>query len=271
MKKPILLIAAGSALLFGACTSSTKNETADTALPAPADSVADTVSADTVSADSLTVANIPFKAKKFQKKKGDDELEIEYPVEGNPELLKSIRNWISEGLSGTFKGNPDDAEAFFKHYASKLGQMSEMGEAYKDEFDLEYQNNFVVTYEYSNSVDDGEGWEEESYGTTFLQKDGSIFGKDCFKSYNDMKRLFTEGLKTYFKVKSDAELAKKLNPGVKVTSIGAPARNPWIDEDGIVFSYSPNEIAPTRETPRFTLTYDQIAPYLNDKGKAFFN
>lgn len=220
--------------------------------------------------------SIPFKTKEFEKKKGENVLEIEYPVTGNPELLKSIRTWMNEMLSDTYKGNLDDADAFFRHYSSLLGtdpEMEEYGGFTINKLDVEYLSDLVVTYEHdSYEYEGGAHGMGGSYGTTFLCSDGTIFDKDCFTSYKPMQQLFIDGLKRYFKVKTDKELLDCLISIDNVNKIAPPGRRPWVDEDGVVFSYSPYEIAPySAGAPNFTIPYSKIAPYLTDKGKRFFN
>lgn len=235
----------------------------------------DTLRSD-LKADSALVNNIPFEVRKFEKKKGNDELEVEYPVGGNPELVKSVRNWISEQLTGTYRGNLEDAEAFFKHYAANLGDpdLEEFGGYIKDNFKLEYTNDYIITYKYTSYINEGEGAHDNggSYGFSFLQTDGTLFSKDCFTSYTPMQPLFTAGLKQFFNVNSDSELIKKLNSFItSVNSIAPPAMNPWILRDSVIFSYTPDEIAPETEgTPFFKLGYSQVEPYLTAQGKKFF-
>lgn len=218
---------------------------------------------------------VPLEVKKFEKEVGENELEIEYPVSGNPELVQSIRNWLNEQLSDTFHGDMDDAEAFFRHYASQLGNdpdINEYGGYSIDKFDVEYQNDLLVTYDYTSYLyEGGAHGMGGSYGTTFLKADGSIFDKDCIRSYRDLHQLFIDGLKKYFKVKTDSELAACLLNVTDLGKLNPPGMKPWIEEDGVVFSYTPYEIAPySSGSPNFTIPFDKIKPYLTEKGLRFF-
>ena len=270
MKKHYLIFSAAAALILSGCSSSTKSSDADSSAPA--------VSSDSTQApDSAalpTVQNIPFEVKKMEKKKGENELEIEYPVNGNPALVESVRKWINERLGDSYKGDMNNADAFFRHYASKLGseEFDEFGGYTIDSFDLEFTNDYIVTYEYASyQYEGGAHGDGGEYGTTFLQSSGEIFSKKCFTSYKDLHNLFIEGLKRYFNVKTDKELADNLNISGSLSSLAPPAMEPWIEKDGVAFSYTPYEIAPfAAGCPHFTIPYSQIEPYLTDEGKAFF-
>lgn len=270
MKKHYLLPALTATLLLGACTGTDKTET-DTA------AIADTMTADTAASDSVAaIANIPFEVQKFEKKKGEDELMIEYPVKGNPELLQSVRNWINESLGNKFRGDLDNGEALFHVYSSDLGEdpeLEEFGGYAKDMFKLDYVNDYLVTYAYTSYIyEGGAHGSGGTYGATFRQTDGKQFNKKCFTSYAKMHKLFVDGLKRYFKVKTDSELASHLNEEVSLSKLVAPGREPWIDKEGVVFSYIPYEIAPYSEgSPHFTIPYSEIEPYLTDEGKSFFS
>lgn len=220
-------------------------------------------------------ANLPFKIQKFEKEVGENELQIEYPVSGNPALVASVRNWLNEQLSDTYKGDMDNPEAFFRHYAARLGQdpdLNEYGGYTKDEFEVEYENDYIVTYDYTYYVyEGGAHGMGGSYGTTFLQSDGKIFDKECITSYASLHQLFIDGLKRYFKVKTDQELLGCLLSVNDLKQLAPPGMKPWIEEEGVAFSYTPYEIAPySAGSPNFIIPYSKIAPYLTSEGKRFF-
>lgn len=226
--------------------------------------------------DTAHADNIPFEVKKFEKEKGDNELEIEYPVSGNPEVVDSVRSWINGELTGTFTGNPADAEAFFRHYASQLGtdpDLNEYGGYTIDKFEIQFVNDLIVTYSYTTYLYEGGAHGEGGvYGATFLQSDGTLFSKSCFTSMRELRPLFIEGLKRYFKVTSDEELMGCLLNVKSLSTLPMPGRDPWIEEDGVVFSYTPYEIAPySSGSPRFTIPFDKIRPYLTEKGRSFID
>ena len=276
MKKLLISAYALALLAMGACSSSTKTEEHDSTpiVVNDTDSIpADTI--DSIAAPDTLVAihNIPFETKKMEKKKGDNELEIEYPVKGNEALVDSVRTWISRQLGDSYKGDLNKPDAFFKHYYKKLGDedMEEFGGYTVDKFELEFTDDYIVTYEHSSfEFEGGEHGNGGEYGMTFLQSNGKAFSKKCINSYSARTKLFIDGLKQYFKVKTDAQLTAKLRQGIKLTKLPAPAMTPWIDKEGIVFSYTPYEITSEPVQPKFTIPYSAIEPYLTDEGKQFF-
>ena len=224
--------------------------------------------------DTLTQANIPFVAEKMEEKKGQNVLEVQFPTQGNMELLQSVRQWLNEELGGTYKGDLADGKSFFRHYALQLGHdpdLNECGGYTKDDFEVEYQNDRVVTYEHSSYVNEGESHgESEERGVTFLQEDGSKFTRKCIKSYQGIHSLIVEGLKQYFKVKSDDQLLEHLSNVKSVADIQSPTIDPWITAQGVTFAYMPFEIAEGEKMPTFSIPVSKIQPYLTEEGKRFF-
>lgn len=267
-KRNLTVLSLALALGASSCSSQKAEAQAETGAPAR-EAVAEAAPAPD------PVAPIPFEVRKFEKEVGDNELEIEYPVKGNPELVAAVRKWINEQLSDTYRGDMDNAEAFFRHYAAQVGQdpeLNEYGGYVKNEFEVEYKNDLVVTYDHTSyEYEGGAHGMGGVYGTTFLQSDGSIFGKHCFKTLNALRPLFVEGLKRYFKVKTDAELADCLSNPDGLKHLAAPGMEPWVEEGGVVFSYTPYEIAPySSGSPRFTIPFAQVEPYLTEEGLRFF-
>lgn len=269
-KRVFLLLYATALILLGSC-SGDSGKTGNDTLPSPVNTDTLSIPADTSEAST----NIPFETKKFERKQGKNILEIEYPVSGNPLLLDKVRSWISISLADTYRGDLNNADAFFRHYAGQLGDdpdLEEVGGYTQDRFTVKYINDLIVTYKYTSYLNEGgPNGEQTTQGITFLQSDGEEFSKKCFTSYQSLHNLMVEGLKQYFNSKTDAELLSHLSGISSVAAIPAPALDPWIDEKGVVFTYTQYEIAPANAgTPHFTLPYSSIKSYLTDRGKAFF-
>lgn len=266
MKHPAI-----TAILFAACALFACNNGKNQEKPSDSsDNFAIEAAAD---ADMDSTATL--QTKRFEITKGENRLIVEYPVEGRRPLIDSIRAWINADLTATYRGNPDDADAFFRHYASRLGndeELNEYGGYSIDEFTVEFTDSRVVTYDYTNYLyEGGAHGMGGSYGTTFLIENGAVFSKECFSSYSLMHSLFIEGLKRYFKVKTDEQLLGCLLNVESLDELPAPAINPWITADGVVFSYTPYEIAPySSGSPRFTLPVAKVLPFLTPSGLAFF-
>lgn len=264
-----LLVALGTIALAG-CTgrSASDDRALDSAIDVDTAIVADL-------SENEVDHNLPFVTEKFKEKKGDNELEVELPKEGNQVLLDSVRHWINDELGGSFRGDFADNERFFRHYALQLGRdpdLTEYGGYSQDEIDVEYKNDRIVTYECSSYLYEGGAHGiSNKRGITFLQADGSRFNRRCISSYSKIQPLIVEGLKRYFNVKTDAQLLEALIGVKSVKDIQAPAVTPWIVEEGVVFSYEPYEIAPySAGIPTFTIPYSKIEPFLTEEGKSFF-
>ena len=276
MKKLNLLApcAIGVILGMGSCTPSNSSSQLDSVV-AEDTTILSEIAGDTAGADATPLDTLPpFEYREFSKSKGENKLDMEYPVAGNKPLVDAIRRWISEELGNTYKGDLDNGEKFFNFYASQLGNdpdLAEDGGYVQDEFEVEYKNSRIVTYEHTSFIyEGGAHGTGGQYGTTFLQADGSIFNKECITSYKDIHSLIVEGLKTYFKVQSDAQLLEKLPDRNSISEIPSPALAPWIDEKGVTFAYTPYEIAPySAGSPKFTIPIDKIRPYLTQQGLRF--
>lgn len=274
--KNTFYISIAVALTFAAygCSSSDKEDNGADSAKAPTPTPAPVVEKDSVADTVPAQKNIPFHVKQYGEKKGDNVLDMEYPVSGNPELLGSVRNWMNEQLTDTYRGNLDDADAFFRHYVARMGEDEEFydeGVYTYDNFKVGYVNDCIVTYDYTSYIyEGGEHEDGGTYGITFLQSDGSIFNRDCITSYKDLHPLIIEGLKEYFKVATDDELKDHLFSSNSLNRLSPPGRDPWLNEDGVVFSYVPYEIAPfDAGSPHFTIPYAEIEPFLTPHGKRF--
>lgn len=269
MKKLLFPLFAAGLIMTASC-SSDKDENRQAAEAETVDKDSDSQAEDSVA----TLANIPFHVKKYGEKKGDNVLDVEYPVSGNPELLDSVRTWMNEQLTDTYRGNLADAEAFFRHYVARMGEDPEFydeGIYTYDDFRVGYVNDCIVTYDYTSYVSEGGAHDDGgTYGITFLQSDGSVFNRDCITSYKALHPFIIAGLKKYFDVTSDEELKERLITSAPIERLSPPGRDPWLTEEGIVFSYVPYEIAPySAGSPHFTISYADIEPYLTPHGKRF--
>lgn len=264
--KTLFIPALGALLILGAC-GKTESRVYDSVVTDNAEPVAEE-KADTA------VVNIPLEVKTYEKKKGENELKIAFPVSGNPGVVVAIRTWINETLGDSYVGNLEDGSALFRHYAAPLGEdpdLKEFGGFTKDEFELEFVNDYVVTYMHDSQIYEGgaHGMEVDT-GTTFLQSDGSRFSRDCFKTYGPLRKYFIEGLKEYFKVQTNGELLNQLLGVKTLDQLPSPAIDPWIEENGVTFIYTQYEIAPySAGAPRFTVPFEAVKPFLTEQGLKF--
>lgn len=212
----------------------------------------------------------------YQAERGENVFALQFPSEGNPKLLDSIRNWMNQTLGGGYSGNLADGKQFFDFYAKDLvydTELDEYGGFNNEVITLDYQNDRVVTFTETIYVYmGGAHGMGAKLGQTFLKTDGTRFTRDCFTSEKALMPLIISGLKKYFEVKTDKELLQELQlPENDLEKLPFPTFDPYITEAGIVFSYPVYDIAPySAGQPTLTLSPSEIAPYLNSTGKRFF-
>ena len=230
------------------------------------------------------------------------EIELDYPTGGPAVLVDSIRKWMDETLGGTYGGDMEDGQALVNFY-QKLSddelksEWEELrAEMEVDEDDpegdgmfsipsedhtslkMDWQNDFFVTYNHSFSVYSSGAAHglEGNFGTTFLKEDGSrvtwndIVGADT----DDFQALLREGLKSYFDVETDEELAEQLflYDDHTLYNIPLPNMEPCVRAEGIEFYYSEYEIASySSGTPSFIVPVDRIRTLLSERLQHIFD
>lgn len=165
---------------------------------------------------------------KFTIKKGkDNELTLEYPIDGKPELVDSIRSYIKNSLNPKFAGSLDTPEALMRSVmkTKKDLKYGGDGESLKAVIKVIYHSSNIVTYdnngyEYFGGAH-GTGWE---IGTTFLVEDGSIFNEGMFTSIDATIPYIMDGFE---------DLDALYDPNEPVTYLG----NVSITDEGIIVLY----------------------------------
>ena len=162
---------------------------------------------------------------------------IDFPVQGDPTLLKNIRKDINELLGGSYSGPLDNSEKMLSYY-SREGLD---GQTFKAT--VSWQNNKCVTYDFE--YEQGAGG-ISVYSKTYLKSNGQTFSKSCFTSFRDLKPILNNGEFNFDNFSEGGFM--------------------WIDKDEINFGY--NEYG---EYYIFnSKKYSQISKYLNAQGKKFF-
>lgn len=208
---------------------------------------------------------------------GQISLTIEYPVAGNKILLQNVREWINEKLGGTYEGDLDDYEAFFKYYCHEYFD-DNGGEDTNVDFDIEithkFDTNKAITYihdayEFFEGAMHGLGTIE---GSTFRKSDGKRFTMDMITGIYQLQPDFKAGLKRYFDCTTDEELTGYLQIEGSVDNIPAPQTDPWITNEGVVFLYESYEITCfANGKPTFTIPFSRMREVLNATGKTFLD
>ena len=222
-----------------------------------------------------------LKTKRISKKEGlrnwTYSFVADYPIGGNPLLVNSIREWISESLGGTYAGNLADTTSLFNHYAKEYLSEDDMTSNDSDEdfsfegvneseFTIIWQNDKLVTYQMKEYWYGG-GAHGGTFisGYTFRKSDGRLFGSDMFKSKANLQDELRNGLETYFGATTDEELEKQLflSNYESVSNLPMPKADPWIDMEGVHLVYGEYEIAPySAGLPEVVIPLNKAKKYL---------
>jgi len=245
-------------------------------------------------ANELTTKKI---AKSQKNQTGTYDLTIDFPVSGNATLVNAIREYISESLGGTYGGGEEDSlqgsysgdiadgEKMANYYFDlKLKEFADMHKSMKAEgmpeipelasstkITKDYETERVVTYLF-NSYENGGGAHGGAVGSgmTFRKSDGRRVGWDMFSS-GKMQTVLRDGLKEYFEVKTDEELASNLTL-TETYLLPMPVTPPIFGKDGIIVTYQQYEIAPyAAGMPSFVIPYNKAKAMMNNTGKQLIN
>lgn len=225
------------------------------------------------------------------------ELIVDYPVQGNKQLVDNIRSYIANEMEsfyithiygdGTtnpahYEGSLDDGKALVDFHAEHI--LADMKDNYQTFVDITglkslymmdqssirktSENDSIVTFEAScyqyEGGAHGQFWLE---GATFNKTNGERIeiNIDPFEVGN-MQPLLREGLEKYLSDKGQSMTVEELmNGGVFLTDgvIPLPSTSPYLTADGVKFVYGEYEIGPyALGTPNFTIPLDKIRPFL---------
>ena len=271
-------------------TSCNKKQTAATPSSANADSTAVAEQTEKAPDNQLTTKKI---TKSLKNEAGEFDLTIDFPDNGNPTLVNAIREYISESLGSTYGGGED--ESMQGSYSGDLVDGEKMATYYFDlkvkEFTAmhnelkqdgmpevpelassikimkDYETNKVVTFLFS-SYENGGGAHGGAVGSgmTFRKSDGRRIDWDMFITVK-MQSILRNGLKEYFEVKSDDDLAGCLTL-TDAYMLPMPVTPPIFGKDGIIVTYQQYEIAPyAAGMPSFVIPYAKAKALVNNTCK----
>ena len=236
-----------------------------------------TPSAVRVKTDSITINN----------EVGNFSIKADCPILKTAALTRTINEWLSETMGGTYEGGYNETLPIAKHYIKSVvsKDSTDYAELKKDttnnnrEWKYEYICNVqktaetakFVTCEYSCYEYQG-GAHGSTFvtGQTFRKSDGRRIGWEVFNnSYDeDLQNIIKAGLRKYFNVKNDDELKSYLMLD-NIYIIPLPKCSPLFTADGVKFVYGQYEIAPyAAGTPQFTIPYSQLNKFLNVTAKS---
>ena len=270
-------------------TSCNKKQAATTS-SADADSTTVVAPTEKAQTDKLTTKKI---AKSLKNDAGEFDLTIDFPEGGNATLVNAIREYISESLGSTYGGGED--ESLQGSYSGDLANGEKMATYYFDlkvkEFNgmyndmkqdgmpevpelassikitKDYETDKVVTFLY-NSYENGGGAHGGAVGSgmTFRKSDGRRIDWDLFTTVK-MQSIIRDGLKEYFEVKTDDELAGCLTLNDSFI-LPMPVTPPLFGKDGIIVTYQQYEIASyAAGMPSFVIPYKKAKDMMNNTGK----
>ena len=131
----------------------------------------------------------------------------------------------------------------------------------------DYETDKVVTFLY-NSYENGGGAHGGAVGSgmTFRKSDGRRIDWDLFSTVK-MQSIIRDGLKEYFEVKTDDELAGCLTLNDSYI-LPMPVTPPLFGKDGIIVTYQQYEIASyAAGMPSFVIPYKKAKDMMNNTGK----
>jgi len=279
-----------AALILTSCN----KKQAATVSSADADSTTVVAPTEKSQTDKLTTKKI---AKSLKNDAGEFDLTIDFPEGGNATLVNAIREYISESLGSTYGGGEEDtkqgsysgdladgdkmADYYFdlkvKEFQAMYNEMKQDGMpeipelASSTKITKDYETDRVVTYLF-NSYENGGGAHGGAVGSgmTFRKSDGRRVGWDMFSS-GKMQTVLRDGLKEYFEVKTDEELASNLTL-TETYLLPMPVTPPIFGKDGIIVTYQQYEIAPyAAGMPSFVIPYNKAKAMMNNTGKQLIN
>lgn len=198
----------------------------------------------------------------------------DYPVKGNQGLTLMVREWISEQMGGTYKGSYENGDSVVQYYGKAAldtlrafaKEMSGDSPDMKLESTMSIRKSYETpkfvtyiasSYSYMGGAHGGATLE----GATFRKSDGRKFGWDMFRldsRFTKVQQLIKEGLKQYFKVKTDEELKSNLLNPDNIYLLPLPQAAPYFTKEGITFVYGQYEIACyAAGMPTFTVPYSK--------------
>ena len=233
-------------------------------------------------------------------------LSVQWPIEGNEELVKSVRKFICQVCNikdKNFKGDKKDFKDIVE--ADYNGLVEEWHGAYADSEDgsgppflsgtsvvkLAETEMFVTFYAELFGYTGGAHGFATHVGKSFRKSDGKEIGyemeydQDSFDAkmknqtmFADTKSsklyaLIKDGVKRYFKkcqqpIADDNELSDFLQVD-NINRIPLPANAPYLTETGVVFCYTQYEIGPyAAGMITFEVPYAKIRPFLTEEVKA---
>lgn len=236
---------------------------------------------DSLNLDSIALGDMEFRTeqKYFTDTLTQNEVTASYtvtidvPVSGNPQLVDSIKQWISshlihQDIEMTFDEEmlKQCASAYFQE-CDEDGLFEGFGAYFESSATVLADTLGFVTYEIEGyDYTGGAHGMPFNYGVTFSKEDGSQIGWDIFADTTQLAPLVKEYIGSYFD-EIGVTFEEYLFDGV-YDDFPLPYTEPWLTAEGVKFIYGAYEIAPyAAGMPSGVVPYKMVDKYLSDKAK----
>ena len=213
-------------------------------------------------------------------------IRIDYPSQGDADLLRNVREWISDQLSAETDEQQVSQPDFISRYGKAL-----LDSARNDFLSFERDLHLGTHYEWNITIRKVEetdryitylseiytytGGAHGSYvqqGATFRKADGRKFGWDMFKDDTrfELAGLLRDAIHTqYFEPGTDKEFySQLLDVDTTASRFPLPQFEPYITRDGIHFVYQEYEIAAyAAGSPSCILPFSQVENLLTTSAR----
>ena len=202
---------------------------------------------------------------------------MDYPYDGEQALVDSVRWWLNSRLGNSFDVDLSKPKEMLSYYAKSFDdEITDEDRSFLREMEMKMELSCyckiimdtdslltykVETYYYGGGVHGV----SDIYGVTFRKRDGHQFGWDMLKPGLSLYKEIKQGLMTYFEVDNDIDLFQSmlLDEDTSVDAIPYPTTEPWIERDGLHFTYSAYEVACyAAGLPSFVIPGERAKKYL---------
>lgn len=191
---------------------------------------------------------------------------MDFPTKGNPQLVRSIQEWMADQAESSDSVDFASATDFMKdfnrrnvEYFKKSYEEEYGGDSNEDmpedrnvnfsrcmEFEKIFEDDYFVTYLATEDVyQNGAHGLYFVKGATFRKSDGRRFGFDMLKdsSRDSIATLITKNLEGNFNAKNFEELKENLMLDEYESQVPLPRNPPYLKSDTLMFVYQQYEIA----------------------------
>lgn len=181
-------------------------------------------------------------------------LDVDYPQDGDPLMVRSVKQWLGSALSLTdttaMAGAEQFAEAFFLRNNPGKEMVKDHPQGYRYSLTISKtdETSSYITFVITTRTLDGEQLTATHTGATFIKPTGKIFGMEMFDAEKErtVAQLVRDGLMQRFGADDFSQLLRYLpdscfnsdDQGVR----RFPQAAPWIEGQEVIFQYAADEL-----------------------------